>query len=334
MVGPRAILPATPKRERMEAMRCVSKILLSAAVVAGLATTGQAQVKLVPKFEEGTAVTQETNSKTHQILTINGQEVETDSEESTTSTRTIGQRQTDGTLPIAIKVEAVKINLNLPGGINFQYDSTAPAPKDADERLAFLTDIFKAIAGSSYTVAVDKEGKAVSVEGLDKLLQKAEELNPQAGAMLKSRLDVERIKAQVGEERARYPEILVREGESWNRTESQALGGGQTLTFEKTYEYLGTVEKEGKALDKIGVKVTGVTYTMDADSPSPLKVEKSDLKIDSSEGTILFDREAGRAIEETLLTRIKGDMTMSIMGQQLPATLDLTLDTTETTRPK
>ncbi len=315
-------------------MRRASKILLSAAVVASLATTSRAQVKLEPKYEAGTALTQETNTKTHQVLTINGQEIETEAEESTTSTRTIGERKPDGTLPVGIKVEALKVNLNLPGGLSFSYDSSAPPPKDVNDQLAFLVDIFKAVAGSSYTILVGKDGKVAGVEGLDKLLQRADELNPAAAEMLKSRLNPEQIKKQIAEENAKYPDILVRQGETWKRTESQDLGSGQVLTFEKTYEYLGTVEKDGKTLDKIGVKATSVKYAMDANSPSPLKVEKSDLKVDSSEGTILFDREAGRSVTESLLMRITGSMTMTIQGQQLPAELDLTLDTNEATRPK
>ena len=56
------------------------------------------------------------------------------------------------------------------------------------------------------------------------------------------------------------------------------------------------------------------------------KEGKSDLAIDSSDGTILFDRESGQVVDSKAVNRIKGDMTLSINGTDLPAKLDLTLD--------
>ena len=89
------------------------------------------------------------------------------------------------------------------------------------------------------------------------------------------------------------PDVLARPGEPWERTENLAVGGGQTLTFHKKYEYAGTEKLGDATLDKINVKTTEVKYAMDANSPSPLKVLKSDLKVESGDGVILFDREAG-----------------------------------------
>lgn len=313
-------------------MRAISTILLPVVAMLGATSAGRAQVKLAPKFEPDTVVIQETSTKNQQTLTIQGQGVETHSEESTTTTRSVGQARSDGSLPVAIRVDAIKIQLNLPGGLQFQYDSKAPEPEKADDQLAFLREIFELIAGSSYTVVVDKDGQAVAVEGLDDLLQKSEQLSPPARDMLKGRLDVEQIKAQVAEQHEKYPKDPVREGDTWKRTEAQAIGGGQTLTFEKTYEYLGTIDRDGQTLDKISVKADAVTYTMDPDAPSPLRVEKSDLKVDSSDGTILFDRSLGRSVEESLRMRIKGSLSMSLSGQALPATLDLTLESQQSQR--
>lgn len=307
------------------------KYLLSALCVAGMAATTRAQVKLEPKYQEGSTVTVEATSKTHQVLTINGMDIETDAENVTTESRAVGRRKADGGLPVNVKVESLKADLNL-NGQTISFDSSAPPPKDVDPQLSFIVDIFRIVAGSTYTIELDAKDQVVSVEGVDKLIEKAAELNPTAAEMIKDQVSLERIRRDIQQDRARYPDILVREGESWDRTESQNLGGGQTLTFEKRYEYLGTTEKDGKTLDKIGVKVNSVTYAMEPNSASPLKVEKSDLKVESSDGTILFDREAGRAVEESLVTRIKGTLALSIMGQSLDGELDLTLDRHDTTR--
>jgi hypothetical protein len=65
---------------------------------------------------------------------------------------------------------------------------------------------------------------------------------------------------------------------------------------------------------------------MDPNVPSPLKVTQSELKIASSEGTILFDRAEGRVQESKSLTRIKGDLTFLVNGMDFPSTLELTFD--------
>jgi hypothetical protein len=65
---------------------------------------------------------------------------------------------------------------------------------------------------------------------------------------------------------------------------------------------------------------------MDPDAPSPLKAVKSDLKIESGDGTILFDREAGRVVQAKGKTHIKGPMTFQAGGQEIPGDLDLIIE--------
>ena len=78
---------------------------------------------------------------------------------------------------------------------------------------------------------------------------------------------------------------------SWNTAARRSV-------FRKKYEYTGTEKRGDKTLDKITSKVLEVKCPpQDAKTPSPLKVTKSDLKVESSEGTILFDREAGCLVE-------------------------------------
>ena len=60
---------------------------------------------------------------------------------------------------------------------------------------------------------------------------------------------------------------------------------------------------------------------------------KSDLKVESSEGTILFDREAGRVVESRGKLHVKGSMTLSAGGQELPGELDITMETTSELQP-
>lgn len=123
------------------------------------------------------------------------------------------------------------------------------------------------------------------------------------------------------------PDALARPGEPWERTEILDMGNGQTFNIHKKYEYSGTEKKGNKTLDKINSKVIGVTHKQDPDAKTPLKVAKSNLKIDSSDGTILFDREEGHVVDSKGRLRIKGDITFSANGTNVGGLLDLRIAT-------
>jgi hypothetical protein len=293
----------------------------------------QAQVKLEHKFPEGTKSSFKSTTKTHQILSIMGMDIETEAEESVVISSAIGKRNADGTLPVVQKIESIRSQLSLPGGINVTFDSADPNAKIDNPQVAFLGDVFKALVGVGYTIVLDAKDKVKFVEGTETFEAKLDALDPKAAAVLRGRLSAEKIKKAFEQEIGSLPEVLARQGEPWETTEVMDLGSDQSLTLRKRYEYLGTVEKEGKSLDKIGVRSLTVVYAMDPKPDSPLKVTKSDLKVDSSEGTILFDREAGDKIESTSVTRIKGTLTLEAGGKELPSTLDLTLDVSGKSEP-
>ena len=96
---------------------------------------------------------------------------------------------------------------------------------------------------------------------------------------------------------------------------------GQTLTFQKKYEYVGTEKVGDKTLDKIKSKTTKAELKQDPNVDVDLKLVKSDVKVESSDATILFDREAGHVVNcAGGSVRIKGDnLTFSFKGTELAA---------------
>jgi len=303
-------------------------------LVAVLAPHARAQVKLEYKFPEGTKSLFQTNAKVHQILSIMGQDIETEADEAVVTSSSIGKRNADGTLPIAQKVESIRSQLSLPGGNNVTFDSANPDAKIENPQLAFLGDVYRALVGVGYTVVLDDKNKVKFVEGTEGFAAKIEALEGPAALALKGRLSAEKIKREWEQHHANLPEVLARKGEPWEHTQTSDIGGDQTLTFRKRYDYLGPVTVDGKSLEKIDVRAVSVKYEMDPNSASPLKVTKSDLKIDSSEGTLLFDRETGQIVDSKEKTRIKGDLTLTAGGKELPSTLDLTFDTSGQRDPK
>jgi hypothetical protein len=304
----------------------IRRVVASVVVACALGPVASGQVKLEYKVAEGTTERHKMESKVHQLLTIEGMEILTDVDQSAVTTSVNGKRNADGTLPIEVTLDSFKIRMGLPGGIELNLDSTDKDLKVDVPQLAFLSEMLKAMRGASYTVVLDSKDKVKFVEGTEKNLAKAGELTKQAADTLKARFDPDRIKREFEQMYGNLPDGLVREGEPWERTETSDVGGGQTLTFKRQYEYKGTVKQDGKNLDKIAVKAIEVTYKMDPNAGSPAKVTRSDLKIESSEGSILFDRAAGAAVDRRDKTRITGGMGLNIMNKDYDAKLDLTFE--------
>jgi hypothetical protein len=307
----------------------VRRVLATLGLVCALSPLAQAQVKLAYKVPEGMTVHSKGTTKIDQILTIKDMEIKTLNEEEGVVTSVAGARKADGTVAIEITIQSVKTKLSIQG-MDFALDSEDKDSKIDFPGLAFLGDVFKALKGASYTVVLDAKDNVKFVEGTEKNLTRAGALSEQATAILKSRFDADRIKKGFEQSHGTFPDGLVREGEPWEHTETSEIGGGQTLTMKKRYEYKGTVKKGDKTLDKIDIKALDVTYKMDPNTPTPAKATKSDLKIASAEGTLLFDRMAGALVERHEKVRITGDMTLVIQETELPTKLDLTIDTTST----
>ncbi|MEO6809359.1 MAG: DUF6263 family protein [Isosphaeraceae bacterium] len=302
-------------------------LITSFALAVALVSTAGAQVKLEVKHAEKTSWSYQNTVKLHQVLTFMGVDIETRSEEATTTGHNVGERRPDGSLPIVNSIDAVRAKIELPGNLKVMFDSAEPeANKPKEPALLTLWTLLRSLSGVKYTLVLDRDGKVSAVEGTESILDNAGDLDQATRDDVKARFTPDRLKQAAQEEFRLFPEILVREGDHWENTEVMPISGGQTLTFTRRYEYLGTVKEGGQTLDKIRDQATAVLYAMEPNPASPIKVTKSDLAVESSEGVILFDREAGRIIHRHDKTRIKGEMTLEIGNAEQPAKLDLSIE--------
>jgi hypothetical protein len=306
--------------------------LVAVLVVALLAMApARAQVTFALKHAAGEKTQTDTDVKIAQTMTIMGQEIQTNSEQTIVSRSANGQPRTDGKFPVEITITGVKGTVVI-NGMTIAFDSEKP--EDApDPQLKPITDSMKMLVGMSYTAVLDKAGKVAAVEGTEKAVEKASQTSPELAEATKARFSADKIKQTLNDQFARFPDAPVRPGETWTRKEVQELGMGQTLTYEKEYKYVGPAEKNGKTLDKIDVKVVSLKYAQDPNAAGPAKVTSNNLKIDSSEGALLFDRTLGRVVDNNEKQHITGSITLSIMGQELEAGLDLTIEEHSTTKP-
>jgi hypothetical protein len=284
------------------------------------------EVRLERKYLPETTATTHIEASTKQILTIAGMDLESLTSRFIITTSKTEKRNEEGILPIITTIDKLQVNLSLPGGLQVMFDSGDPEKKAENALLEPLLDVLRVAAKAKTTTLIDKDNQIKAIEFPDNPAEKV-------GDDFKSQFDPEKRKKAVENERGSLPDKPVKPGDSWTHTSEADIGGGQTLTLETRYEYAGTEQKEGKTLDKITLKTTTVTYAMDPNSKSQLKVKSSELKVASSEGSILFDRGKGAIVESVSKLRITGDMKTEINAMELPAKLDLTIDTKTSLQP-
>jgi hypothetical protein len=308
-------------------MKHTTRILL-AATLCLIAGSAQAQVELKPKVLEGTTRSEHILSL-KQSLKIAGMEIPTTVDVDGVTLLTADKPGADGSHRIVTKTDKFLIKIAAPG-IDLNFDSAKPDATPADNpMLKGAVQAWKAISGSTYTLVVNGKGEITSVEGADKIIEKA---GQEGAEEIKNQLSLTRLKREAAQETGALPDKAVKKGDRWERTEVDDIGAGQTLTRQTFYEYDGTVDRNGKTFDKVNIFIGDVKYAQDPNAAVGARVTKSDLKVASSLGSYLFDRDTGMVVERTTNTRITGTLTLDVNGMEIPAELDLTMDDSTTAK--
>jgi len=288
-------------------------------VACALSAGAFAQEKLAFKLEEGRKLVYLTETKTEQVLTIAGMDLETKNTAFQKSSHTLGQRAADGTIRQTDKVESLQIDMQLPGGLSFNFDSGNPNKAPDNPLLEPVAKLFRVLCQSSSTLIYDRNDAIKDAE-------LPADIAAQVDPMFQGDFSAEKVKKQAQQQRLFLPTEPVKPGDKWEFNTDTGIGGGQTFSFRTECEYTGIVEKDGRKLHRIVEKPLTVSYAMDPASQSPLKVLNSDLKIAEAEGEYLFDAERGITHSHTSKVHIVGPMTFSVNGQELPGKVDLTIN--------
>jgi hypothetical protein len=293
-------------------------ILFATAVLGTAAATACAQVTLKPYLNENTKVRTTIEVTTDQTLTLAGMPLETKVRQFMITNDEIGAKQADGKVAMVGKFETMQVEMNLPGGIELNFDAGNPRTEAAIPQLEPVLQLFDAISSSTYETVFSSPGR------IESITIKGDKYDALADA-LKAEFSSERMKQEASQSLERLPSGPVEKGDTWSRTELSNLGSGQTFEIERTFEYLGTVSEGGRELDRIGVKANSVTYNIAPNSALPIELKSSDLKIAESGGELLFDRKRGVIFRNTDSISIEGKLTLVAQGNELPGELKLTI---------
>lgn len=305
------------------AMRCAAMTMLVVAMVAG--TAAAEAVKFERRYEPGSKYQATRTMHVEQSLVLAGMNIDTSMEQDLVATSEVGERNADGSIEVTDTITAIRSVMDLPNGIQLEYDSENPVAESPDSSLDFITEMLDATVGVSWTKVVGEDGevKEVKVAENDRL----DNLSPLAAEMMRGQFEPERMLKAENQERKMLPSNAVEVGEFWDAQLELPLGSGQSLKVDYRFEYAGPVEEGGKTLHKIKSTATSAELVMDGSSQSPATIEESDLEVESSDGFSLFDAERGMTVRAEGSFRVVGDLMMAINGQALDAEVDLTIGT-------
>ena len=285
------------------------------AIVAG----ATAQVTLEIKHQEKSSLTTQTDIKIAQTLQLAGQEMKTKNAQVLITEQATGARVGDGTIRTKSTIKKWTAKWEFPGGIAMEFNSAVPDRKAPIAQLEPILEIVRVMLNTPITRVYGKDGLVKTVE----IPEDAAKGLPDD---FKDELNPKKLAAQLKDLQAILPDKAVSNGDTWVRDQKSNLGGGQVMSFRIDYKYEGTVKRNGRELDRITGKVTGVDYIQEGDAPGPLKVKDSELKPSKSSLEMFFDRKLGRFVEVKSLIQVNGDMTFEVNGMELPSKLDLTME--------
>ena len=279
------------------------------ALAAATPTAAFGQVLLKPNYAKAASYQEAERVEIKQQLSIAGQDVDTAIDTKVVTKVSVAPGQEGA--KVTNEVQRLQANITTPVG-EVSFDSEKPDEAPDNPLLGPVIEQFKSAASAKFSYQVSPDLKVSNVQGAPG------DSGPAAiQKQIQTSLDI-------------WPDKPVKEGDSWEREVSQSLGQGQALVFKRRYTYLGhefrSTVSSTRRLEKIKAEDLEVKLTIDPTGGIPGSVEKSDLKVTSTDRMILFDAQLGRSIEAMGKVNIQGDITLNIMNQELPGTLDLQMN--------
>lgn len=284
---------------------------------------------LVWKFTRDVPFYQEMTTKTIQNIKVQGLDV--GQNQNQTFYFKFEPIKQDGDIWVVKQtIEGVKMTIDIAGS-PVSYDSTNEAAAGGTNTA--LSEFFKALKGSQFTLTIGKDMGVEKVEGRDEFVKKLVQSNKQLEQLLNKILSEEAIKQMADPTFGVVPKEQKKVGESWTKTVKLSLG--PLGSYDNTYTY--TYAKQTGDVAEIDVKV-GLKYSPPgADQGGetlPFKIKGGNITQvqddKSNKGKILFDTKAGRIQSSNISVKMTGTLTLDIGG----TTTEVNLTQDQTTEVK
>ena len=203
-----------------------------------------------------------------------------------------------GTADVSVKYTRMQMKMDNPA-MPIDVDTNKKEDKDSDDPMKKL---FTTMLQSEVILTVNELGEIKKTKVPDDVKKAIEGAGPMAQQM--SFLTEEGMKGAAG--LFTFPKEAVANGKTW--TQESKMDTPQIAVKTTTeYTYKGTTSEKGSTFEKIGVKPT---ISFESKGGFDMKVSKQ-----SSEGTILFDANAGRIHDSNSTQKLS--LSIDAGGQQM-----------------
>ena len=273
------------------------------AAVAGwsLTAAASAQTTLRYQFKQGDTLKYALEQKMKMTMNVMGNNVDMNMDQSSDLAWHIQSVDAKGNAKIAIKFGRNKMTMDGPMG-KIEVDSNNAQEPDDPVGQA-LYKVIKSLSGLEVSGTISPIGEFTDITLPEKALKELQ--NIPGGDMFGDMFSPDGLKRMMSQSGLVMPKDAVSKGAKWKNKTEMKLPFGK-MVAEVDYTYDGPVEKDGRSLEKIGVKPKATI------EPSPNAPISLKLKSHDGGGTALFDNSAGRLLEVSNVQNM--EMEIEIMG--------------------
>ncbi|MAT13101.1 MAG: DUF6263 family protein [Pirellulales bacterium] len=223
--------------------------------------------------------------------------------------QTVKEVNPDGSAVVLQKLS--RIQMESTGGfvgVALKFDSN---DLKEDDQVNALSQVMRPLIGAEFKVTYSNRGVVLDVEPPANLAKKATDTSTTVYQQIFGK---ESFKSMLSQSSVVLPEEPVSKGVKWEtKFSSAAQAGGAAVTV--SYVYAGTVQVDGKALEKLDV--TMVIKLLESKLPDAPRLN---IKKQSSSGTMYFDNQTGAMSHSEIkqLMQIEGQIgAMSLLQQTM-----------------
>jgi len=293
-------------------------LALSAACGMFSMATAQEKFKFEPKFEKDKAFFQQVSTSVTQVVNVSGGAESKLNHEQIFMFKWEPKKFEADKWTVELTIEGAKLKVDMAGN-PVNYDSTADQPAAGNN--PGLTEFFKNLIGSKFTITYGKGFAVENVEGRDEFLKKLGTSNPQIEGLLKKILTAEALKEMSDPLAGLTPPLTLEKtipekgvNDKWTKTNTMALG--PIGSYDRSLEF--TVK--AKTGDVVQVDATAnLTYkspTTDADGLlfriKEGSLKSTEPKAGTAPGVFKYNVKTGQLERAELNVTMKGTLTVTI----------------------
>jgi hypothetical protein len=263
-------------------MNLWQKLVLAVIGLAVSVGSVEAQTTLRMKFQAGDKLGYVLDQKMKMFTNFMGKDTDVNSDQTMNMTWQVLKVDKSGAGEIKVAFTGVKMVMNGPMG-KVEVDSKNPNAT-ADPLGKVLAQIVGTIAGMEMTTTMEPTGEVKEVNVPLKVKGDIKNLPGMGELFSDDNLKTMVLGGMV------LPKEAVTVGKTWSRKTDLKIPLGR-LKADILFTYEGTVDMDGKKLEKIAIKPT---MSFETNAAAPFKVKE---KSQEGKGTMYFDNAAGRMVE-------------------------------------